>query len=502
MKLKDIIKNIEKKRTQNFRNIEVEGITHDSRKVRENFIFVALKGTKQDGHNFINDAIERGAKVLIVNRKSIVLPQDVVEIVVDDTRKVLHQIASIFYQEPSKKLKVCGITGTNGKTTTSFLIKKLLEKAGYKCGLIGTISYQIGERVISSENTTPESADIQELLNQMVEEKCQWCVMEVSSHGIDQERIAEIHFDVAVFTNILPHEHLDYHKSFKNYLKTKLLLFSKYLVRSEKKEKYGIINLDDPNSKYFIKALKREKIDYITYGKNQNGDVKLIEYSIKREGSYFKVKIDKEEKEFFIKLRGMGNIYNALTTITFSISQKIPIEIVSEALAEMETVPGRFEFIEEGQPFDVIVDYAHTHHALKNLLLSIKEMKPRKIIVVFGCGGDRDKSKRPLMGNVAVKLADFVFLTSDNPRSEEPMEIIEDIEKGIPFYYRKKYVAIPDRRRAIKEAISLAKEGDCVVIAGKGHETYQILKDVIVPFDDKEEARKAIREIYGAGENK
>ncbi len=494
MKLRDIIKNLEYKRIYNLNNPEVNGIAYDSRKVKERFIFVALKGTSFDGHHFINDAISRGAKVIIVNKKSAVLPSDVGEIVVENTRDALHVIAAEFYGHPSKKLKVVGITGTNGKTTTSFIIKHILETQGNKCGLIGTISYQIGERAISSTNTTPESLDIQSHFSDMVEEGCTWAVMEVSSHGIAQGRISKLHFDTGIFTNIASHEHLDYHKSFKNYLETKLKFFSYYLKESEKKKKVGIINIDDPYAGHFIKCLKNNRIECITYGR-RNSDVRVIEYVMKKDGNYLVVEIKGTKVNFYTPLQGLGNIYNALAGISFGISENIPVEILKDSLSSISSVSGRFESVNEGQNFDVIVDYAHTHHALSNLLRSIKELHPRRIILVFGCGGDRDRTKRPLMGTIAVKMADIVFITSDNPRSEDPWGIIKDIEKGIPFYLRNKYVAIVDRREAIKEAISIAREGDCVVIAGKGHETFQILKNTVVPFDDREEARKAIREL-------
>lgn len=496
MKLKELIKNLEYKRVYNLNNPEVDGIAYDSRKVKEKYIFVALKGTTTDGHYFINDAISRGAKILIVSKKSTVLPSDVGEIVVDDTRKALHIISAEFYGHPSKKIKLAGITGTNGKTTTSFIIKHILETSGNKCGLIGTISYQIGERAITSTNTTPESLDLQKLLSDMVNEGCQWAVMEVSSHGIDQDRIANLHFDTGIFTNIAPHEHLDYHKTFKNYLKAKLKFFDYYLKESVKEKKAGIVNIDDPCAGYFINALKRNGMRYITYGK-KHADIRLIDYTIKRDGNYLVVDIKGERTTFYTRHYGLGNIYNTLTGISFAVSEGLSMESVKEALSSIPSVPGRFEMINEGQEFDVIVDYAHTHHALANLLRSVRELKPARIILVFGCGGDRDKTKRPLMGNVAVKMADIVFITSDNPRSEDPMDIISDIERGIPFYLRKKYVAIVDRKQAIREAISIAKENDCVVIAGKGHETFQILKNTVVPFDDREEARKAIREIKG-----
>jgi len=495
MKLKELIKDIKKRKVFNLNNFEVEGIAYDSRKVKENYIFVAIKGTKLDGHNFINEAIERGAKCIVVSKRPSVIPSDITEILVDDTKETLSEIANIYYEFPSKKLNVIGITGTNGKTTTSFIIKEILTEAGFKTGIIGTIFYEIGERRIMSTNTTPESFDLIEMFSEMIKNNCKFVVMEVSSHGIDQKRIEGIDFNTGIFTNIASHEHLDYHKTFKNYLNSKLLLFTRYLKNSSKKEKYAIINIDSPYSKTFIKGCKKSGLDFITFGKNKNSTIKLLNYRIEKDGNLIEVQIENKKLTFKSKIYGLGNVYNLLAGIAFSYVYKIPDEIVQKTFLKIDNVPGRFEFINEGQDFSVIVDYAHTHHALKNLLISVKSLNPRRIILIFGCGGDRDKSKRPLMGKIAVKMADYVIITSDNPRSEDPLKIIKDIQAGIPFYLKKKYVAIPDRKEAIYQGISMAKSNDCVVIAGKGHEAFQILKDVTIPFDDREEAKKAIREI-------
>ncbi len=492
MKTKELIKSIDFSKIYNLNNLDVEGIAYDSRKVKENFVFVALKGSSSDGHQFINDAVSRGAKTIVAAKKSAIVPSDVGEVIVNDTREALHKLASVFYGEPSRRIKLAGITGTKGKTTTAFILKQILESAGNKCGLVGTISYQVGERVISSVNTTPESLDLQKLFSDMIEEKCGWAVMEASSHGIAQGRIAGIHFDTAILTNIASHEHLDYHKNFRDYLNAKLKFFSHYLKESAKDSKTGIVNVDDPCSKYFIKTLRENRINRITFGRAKS-DVRLLDCSVNKDGNQISAEIMGRKDEFRTRIRGLGNVYNALAGIAFAVSQNIPADIVKKGLESIVSVPGRFESVDEGQPFDVIVDYAHTLHSLQNLLKSVKELKPRRIILVFGCGGDRDRSKRPLMGRAAVKMADIIFITSDNPRSENPEDIIRDIEKGIPFYLRKKYVAMADRKKAIKEAVSIAGEGDCVVIAGKGHETFQILGSTTIPFDDREEARKAIR---------
>lgn len=494
MKLKELIKSVENKKVFNFNNYEITDIVYDSRKVRDGNLFIAIKGTFFDGHTFIKDAIDRGAKAVIVEKKGMLTPQDVVEIIVEDSRNVLSKISSVFYGEPSKKLKLVGVTGTNGKTTTTYVLKAILNEIGIDCGLIGTISYQVGERIITSVNTTPESLELNHLLSEMVEEKFKYAIAEVSSHGLAQGRISFLQFDAGIFTNIGHHEHLDYHRNFKNYLKAKLKFFDKYLTESGKSNKVGIINIDDPYAKFFVKALKRNNIKCITYGKHSKADIRLISFEVKREGNFFEIELEGKKEKLFTGIKGKGNIYNTLAGIAYTLHEGIPFEKVKAGLEKMELVPGRFEFINEGQSFDVIVDYAHTHHALRNLLSSVKAINSGKIILVFGCGGDRDKTKRPLMGKVAVKMADVVVITSDNPRSEDSFEIIKGIEKGISIMYRKKYVVFPDRRDAIREAISLAREKDCVIIAGKGHETFQILKNTTVPFDDREEARKLIRE--------
>lgn len=496
MNLRELIRDIDKK-VSNFKNVEIKGVSFDSRKVKDGYIFIALKGQKEDGHRFIPEAIERGAKAIVVENKTSFLISDVVEIVVEDTKKALAIISSRFYGNPSSKLKIAGITGTNGKTTTSFIVKSILEKAGQKSGLIGTISYQIGERQITSFNTTPESADLQSFFSEMIKEGCSWCVMEVSSHGIDQRRIMGVNFDCGIFTNISPNEHIDYHRTFKNYLQTKIKFFTEFIKESEKKDKKAVINLDDKFASYFIKAARKSGIDVFTYGKNRKSVVRLIDFMVTKGGNRIVFQKDKEKIEVFTGLKGIGNVYNCLAAITFAIAYNIDKEIIIKGIEEISSVPGRFEFIEEGQPFDIIVDYAHTHNGLLNLLQSVKLLNPKRIILVFGCGGDRDKSKRPLMGNIGVKMSDIVILTSDNPRSEEPREIIKDIERGIPFYLKNKYAVIVDRAEAIREAISMAEENDCVVIAGKGHETFQILKDVTVPFDDREQAREVVRNLYG-----
>lgn len=494
------MKDVQNKKISNMHDFEVQGIAYDSRRVKPGYLFVALKGSVLDGHDFIDDAVSRGARGIVVEEKSTVLPSDVVEVVVPDTRQVLHSLSTGFYNHPAEKIKIVGITGTHGKTTTSFIIRAILESCGYRCGLIGTINYRIGERIITSTNTTPESLDLQRFFKEMNDENHQWCSMEVSSHSIAQKRIEGVSFDVGIFMNITRYEHLDYHRNFKSYLLTKLEFFSTYLAESPKDEKCGIVNLDDRYANLFIKALQDKNIDVVTFGRDRRSDIRLLDYHMDDKGSRIDVSAGAEKFSINTRMKGVGNIYNILAGISFAKNRGIPLTGIIPVLEGMEDIPGRFEVIDEGQPFHVVVDYAHTHHALRNLLLSAREMNPARIILVFGCGGDRDRSKRPLMGKIAARLADIVLITSDNPRNEDPGDIIRDIERGVPFYMKRKCLSIPDRGKAIREAVSLARRGDCLIIAGKGHETFQLFRNTTVPFDDREEVKKALKEQGKAGD--
>ena len=493
MKLKELIKDLPHRKLLDVDNREITGISFDSRKVREGHLFVAMRGVHLDGHRFLDDALARGAAAVIVERKDVILPSDVPKIVVENGRKALSAVSAAFFGDPSRRMTVVGVTGTNGKTTTTYLLRAVLNACGYSCGLLGTIAYQVGERDIQSTNTTPESHDIQGFFAEMAAGGFTHAVMEVSSHGIDQGRIEGIHFNAGIFTNAVSHEHLDYHRTFRSYLRTKISFFEEYLARSQKERKAGFINADDPNARFFAAALAKQKISCVLYGKHRSAHVRLLDYRIATDGNHLTILLGGAKEEFYTKIQGIGNVYNTLAVIAYGWREGLPIEKVRAGLAGIAAVPGRFEAVVEGQPFSVIVDYAHTHQALAGLLVSARALKPKRLIVVFGCGGDRDRTKRPLMGRVAAGMADIVIITSDNPRTEDPHRIIGDIQKGIPFWLRRKYVAIEDRGRAIREAVALARPGDCVMIAGKGHETYQILKQTWIPFDDREEARCALR---------
>lgn len=487
MRLKDILKGIE----INFpiKDMEIEGITDYSKQCKTGFVFVAVTGINQDGNIFIKEAIERGAKVIIYNRsfsldETVSKNKNITFIGVENTREILAKLANNFYRYPSSKIKVLGVTGTNGKTTTTYIIESILNTSGFRTGVIGTINYHFGQRVIPALNTTPGAIQIQELLFNMVKENIDYAIMEVSSHGLDQGRVDEIDFKAGIFTNITV-EHLDYHKNFGNYFNAKAKLFEKLNSSS-----WAIVNIDDPYGKEII---LRTSAKTITYGINNPADVEAYKISLRIDGTKFWANTPYGNMEIITNLLGMHNIYNILAGISLGIAEAIPLEKIKEGIEKISYVSGRLEPVDVGQPFKVFVDYAHTDDALRNVLSCLRSLSQGKIIVVFGCGGDRCKEKRPLMGKVASELADFVFLTTDNPRSEEPEAIIRDIKKGFPAGFNQ-YRIVLDRYAAIKEAISMAEDKDVVIIAGKGHEPYQVFKNVTIPFDDRIVAREIILE--------
>ncbi|MCK4244042.1 MAG: UDP-N-acetylmuramoyl-L-alanyl-D-glutamate--2,6-diaminopimelate ligase [Candidatus Omnitrophica bacterium] len=494
MKLKELIKDLKVEKITPLANPDISGISYDSRRVKEGYLFVAIRGFKDDGHRYLSEALEHGARAVIVEKDTLLAKKNIAKIRVKDSRVALAILSSNFYHAPSEHLKVIGVTGTNGKTTVTYLLEAILKKAGYRTGLIGTITYKIGDRIIAAHTTTPESLELESLLAELVREKSDYLVMEVSSHSLTQHRVEKIEFDAAIFTNLAKFEHLDYHHRMKEYLSAKLSLFQKYLAESPKKEKRAIINIDDPFASSFLKAARINKIKVITYGM-KGGDVRARNYLTTELGASFKIESLAGNLQIFTKLMGKFNLYNILAAVSFGIAEGINLELVKEGIEGAETIPGRLEPVDCGQPFKVLVDYAHTESALRNLLLFARELPFDRILLIFGCGGDRDRRKRPLMGKIAAKFADFSIITSDNPRSEEPESIIKEIEKGIRRGYRKKYKVVVDREEAIREGIAKAEKGDLLLIAGKGHETYQILKDTIIPFDDRLLTRKILENM-------
>lgn len=479
--LSEILYGVRLTETHGTTNLAVESITSDSRQVRINSLFVAIKGTQVDGHKFIDKAIESGAVAIVCEAMPESIDAKISFIVVNNASAALGQIASNFYDNPSEKLNLVGITGTNGKTTTVTLLFNLFKDLGYKCGLLSTVVNRIHDKIIPSTHTTPDQIELNRLLSVMVEAGCKYCFMEVSSHAVDQNRIAGVRFSAAVFSNI-SHDHLDYHKTFDAYIKAKKMFFDNLSESS-----VAFMNKDDFHSDTMALNTKAK---VFTYGIKNQADFKCKIV----ENDFNGLLLNINGKEVWTKLVGMFNAYNL--TAAFAVANhfhKDELEVLT-ALSNLSPAEGRFDVIQSENGVRAIVDYAHTPDALKNVLQTIKDIRNdgEKIITVVGCGGDRDKAKRPVMASIACELSDKVILTSDNPRSEDPQEILHQMTVGVPRTFVKNVLSITDRTQAIKTAISLAAIGDIVLVAGKGHEKYQEIKGVKYPFDDKQ----IIEEIF------
>jgi len=470
--------------------LSVSGIQYDSRLVKPGDLFVCLPGVKSDGHLFAPQALAQGASALLVSRFLPDLPLPVPQVQVAETRLALAMLSEEWYGRPSRRLRLVGVTGTNGKTTITYLIKGLLEKAGQRVGLVGTIQNLIGQEALPSQHTTPESLELAGLLRRMADAGCQWAVMEVSSHALKQGRTAGCEFDAAVFTN-LTQDHLDYHLTWDDYLASKIRLFQSLGTGEKSGAKYGVVNLDDPAAQAFIDQCPAE---VLTYGLSPAAQYRAEEVVLSEQGTDFILCTPTARIPLHLPLMGLFNVYNVLAAAIVALREgTTPAELV-EFLAAAPQVPGRFERVLAGQPFPVVVDYAHTPDGLANILKSARQLTEKRLITVFGCGGDRDRSKRPLMGRISGEISDFTILTSDNPRSEEPESILAEIQQGIAPVSTA-YRVVPDRRLAIREAVALAGPGDTVVIAGKGHEDYQLVKDQVLHFDDREVAGEALRAL-------
>ncbi|HEX4665967.1 MAG TPA: UDP-N-acetylmuramoyl-L-alanyl-D-glutamate--2,6-diaminopimelate ligase [Chthoniobacterales bacterium] len=464
---------------------EVDGIFYDSRRVQKNGLYVAVRGSHFDGHKFTEQAIERGASAIVVERPE--SHSRATSLVVADSRIALADLAFTFYQKPALRLKMAGVTGTNGKTTTTFLIKHICENAGLRSGLIGTVRYEIGERVLPATRTTPESLDLQELLAQMTGAGCKAAVMEVSSHALAQERTRGLEWDVAVFTN-LTQDHLDFHQTMANYFEAKARLFTGLTSQPNKKEAKAVINIDDPHGEKLIARLGRD-LPVVTYGMSARADFRASNYRAEFSGTSFQ--LDARGKVYLVRvpLIGRFNVSNAMAALAAANSLGVSLREAVLSLAKSPQVPGRLEAVPAKRQFQVFVDYAHTPDALLNVLKTLRELGPRRLVVVFGAGGDRDQQKRPLMGRVADQHADYSIITSDNPRKEDPLAIIEEVKKG---FRSTNFETVPDRTEAIARAIALAQPRDIILIAGKGHETYQEFADHTIPFDDRRMALRAL----------
>ena len=475
MILKSLLKGIRYEVLKGEEEVDVNHIRYDNRKVELGDLFLCIKGFKVDGHSFLNDAIKRGAKVLVV-QEEVKVKEDITIIKVQDTRKALAIMSSNYFENPKDKLKIIGITGTNGKTTSAFIIKSILEKAGFMTGLIGTIANYIGNKKVDAVRTTPESYELHELFKNMVDAGVEYCVMEVSSHSLELDRVYGIQFEEGIFTN-LTRDHLDFHKTFENYYNAKFKLFER--------SNHSIINLDDPYGANIVKDIEERgvKTKVSTFSIEKESDFKAFEIKSHSNGSEFKVNLEGLE-EFSINIPGEYNIYNSLGCIICAYNLNIPMDKIKEGLRDV-VIPGRCELVakEKNLPYSIIIDYAHTPDGLENILSTVKAFTKNRMISVFGCGGDRDKVKRPQMGKIGCELSDIAIITSDNPRSEEPMDIINDIVKPLNY---DNFIIEVNRKEAIRKAMNMALEGDVIVIAGKGHETYQILKDETIHFDERE----------------
>ncbi|MBE0478496.1 UDP-N-acetylmuramoyl-L-alanyl-D-glutamate--2,6-diaminopimelate ligase, partial [Candidatus Aerophobetes bacterium] len=395
------------------------------------------------------------------------------------TRRALAKISNIFYDYPSQKIKIAGVTGTKGKTTITYFLQSVFRKAGVKSGRLSTINYDLGGEIIPALTTTPESVDLQKFLRKMIDNQVKYVFMEVSSHSLVLHRVEGVEFGWAIFTNLSP-EHLDFHKKMEDYLRAKLVLFEMMLPQNK-----ALINVDDDNSE---KIIRKTSCQVITYGIRKQADFRASNLRMEKRKVFFHVKINGEKEEFEIKIPGVHNVYNALAAIGVATEEGISSETIRKGLQDIEKIPGRLELIENKANLNIYVDYAHTPSSLEKAISTLKNLTSGKVIVVFGCGGDRDPYKRPAMGRIAFKMADFAVVTSDNPRSESPEAIILDIERGMLEEGAKKgkdYISFVDRKEAIEYALSNLRCGDTLLVAGKGHESIQIFKDKVVPFDDR-----------------
>lgn len=464
-------------------NVEITSIENDNRNVTEGSLFICITGYTVDGHDFAQSAVNNGAKAVLAERP---LDLSVPVIIVKDTKRAMAILADAFYKHPTHNLRLIGITGTNGKTTTSHLLEQIFQDQKEQTGLIGTMYTKIADAVYETKNTTPDSVTLQKSFAEMVKANVSTAIMEVSSHALELGRVHGCDYDIAVFTN-LTQDHLDFHGTMERYQFAKSLLFSQ-LGNSyhANRPKFAVLNADDLATNELIKVTAAF---VVTYGIETEADIRATDINITSTGTSFTLKTAQEERVVNLKLIGKFSVYNVLAAIAAALCGGVSLDKAIRSIEKVTGVAGRFEPISAGQDFSVIVDYAHTPDSLENVLLTVKEFAKKKVYVIIGCGGDRDKTKRPLMAKIACQLATDPIFTSDNPRSEKATDILADMTAGV---VGEKFTVIEDRREAIQFAVTNAEAGDVVIIAGKGHETYQIIGDVTLHFDDREEAKKAI----------
>ncbi len=481
--LKDILYSVTLTSVKGTTDVNANAIVFDSRKANENSIFVAIKGTAVDGHDFISPVIEKGCKIIVAEQE-VEVSDEVTLIVTDNTQKALAIMATNFYDHPSAKLKLVGVTGTNGKTTTTTLLFNLFSKLGHKCGLLSTVVNKIGDKDIVATHTTPDPVALNELLNQMVEEGCSHCFMEVSSHAVHQHRITGLKFTGGVFTNIT-HDHLDYHKTFQEYIRVKKTFFDNLPA-----DAFSLVNVDDKNGMVMLQNTKASKYSFALKSP-ADFKVKVLE------NQFSGLVLNLCGTEVWSRLIGDFNAYNLVAV--YAVSELLgedKLEVLT-VLSNLESVEGRFQYTTSDKGITAIVDYAHTPDALENVLKTIDNIRTKNetVYTVVGCGGDRDKAKRPKMAGIACEMSDKVIITSDNPRSEDPKVIIEEMMEGVEGLHFKKTLSIEDREQAIKTAVSMAEKGDIILIAGKGHEKYQEIKGVKHHFDDMETVTNLFKKL-------
>ncbi|MGV8057170.1 MAG: UDP-N-acetylmuramoyl-L-alanyl-D-glutamate--2,6-diaminopimelate ligase [Smithellaceae bacterium] len=482
---------------------EVSSVCYSADKCQEGSLFVAISGLKHDGHDFIVEAIARGAKY-IVHEKDIQLPGSVMSVKVAGSRRALGILAKNYFGNPSANLVLIAVIGTNGKTTITYLLESVLKEAGFKCGVLGTVNYRFNDKTYPAPNTTPESYELQKILRQMADDGVTHVIAEVSSHAIDLKRVDDCDFDLGIFTN-LTRDHLDYHGTMENYFQAKKRFFSEVLPQSRKSHHQKmVINNDD---QWGQKILRETLLPALSYGIESDCNINATDYELSLSGITARINISGESLSVHSPLIGKFNLYNILAAVSASSILHIPQALIKSGIEKLSCVPGRLESVESDSGLHVFVDYAHTDDALRRVLQNLTVLKKKRIITVFGCGGNRDRGKRPLMGEAAVSYSDLAIVTSDNPRLEDPLAIIREIETGIDQKKIKKveidrlkimkdvhsYTVIPDREKAIEAAISIASAGDIVLIAGKGHEDYQIMGAKKMPFDDRIVAAHALR---------
>jgi UDP-N-acetylmuramoyl-L-alanyl-D-glutamate--2,6-diaminopimelate ligase len=485
MKLVELLSDLKTTAIAGDLDTEILGLAYDSRQVAPGFMFVAICGLRADGNRFVPEAIDRGAVAVVSSQRRPATSAAAAWVQVDDERVALAALAGNLYGHPTHKLHLVGVTGTNGKTTTCYLIESVLRNAGRPASLFGTIEYRGPGFVFPAERTTPEAPDLEKLFQNVVRGGWSDAVMEVSSHAIEMKRVAALRFDVAIFTN-LTRDHLDFHGDMESYFRAKKKLF---LGVDGQIPRVMVLNMDDPR---FEELRSIEPSRVLTYGMQPAAEISPIHYHVDWQGADVTYKTPSGDLHVRTSLMGKPNLYNIGAAIGAGIALDVPNTAIARGIGELPNVPGRFELVNAGQPFRVIVDYAHTDDALEKVLKSAREITSGKLIVVFGCGGERDTTKRRPMGEVAVRESDYAIVTSDNPRTEDPMSIIREIEKGMNGVL---HAVIADRKEAIRNAIRAAQAGDTVVIAGKGHEAYQIIGKTSYPFDDRVVARELLYEL-------